>query len=139
MFQKNRFKNEIVNTVIGEDSSFKGVLHTQRSLRVEGSFEGEINSQGEVFIGEKSKVKANIYGRRVVISGEVFGNIEASSGLHICNTGKVYGDLTGDQLLIEEGAIYKGRVNMDVITSKNGFEGTSSFQTSPSSAPPADH
>jgi cytoskeletal protein CcmA (bactofilin family) len=135
VFQKNKFKNELVNTIIGEDSSFKGVLHTQRSLRVEGSFEGEINSQGEVFIGEKSKVKANIFGRRVEISGEVIGNIEASSGLHICKTGKVYGDLTGDHLLIEEGAIYKGRVNMDVITSKNGFEGTASFQANPSVDP----
>lgn len=131
VFQKNKFKNELVNTVIGEDSSFKGILHTQRSVRIEGSFEGEINSQGEVYIGEKSKIKANIFGRRVEISGEVIGNVEASAGLHICRTGKVYGDLTGDQLLIEEGAIYKGRVNMDVITSKNGFEGTSSFQTNP--------
>jgi len=133
MLQRNKFKNELVNTVIGEDSSFKGVLHTQRSLRIEGSFEGEINAQGEVFIGENSKVKANIFGRRVEVSGEVMGNIEASAGLHISKTGKVYGDLTGDQLLIEEGAIYKGRVNMDVITSKNGFEGTASFQTQPAS------
>lgn len=128
MFQKDRFKTELVNTIIGEDSVFKGVLHTQRSLRIEGGFEGEINSQGEVFLGESSKVKANIVGQRVVVSGEVVGNISATSGLHICKTGKVYGDLTGDQLLIEEGAIYKGRVNMDVITSKNGFEGVASFQ-----------
>ena len=84
---------------------------------------GEINSQGEVFVGLDSKVKANILAKRVIISGEVIGNIEATAGLRICNTGKVYGDLTGDQLIIEEGAIYKGKVNMDIASSRKDFEG----------------
>lgn len=123
MLGKKRFNNEIVNTIVGEDTAIKGTIHSQRSIRVEGAIEGEINSQGEVFIGEKSKVKANIYGKRVVIAGEVTGNIEAISGLHICKTGRVYGDITGDQLVIEEGAIYKGRVNMDIISAKNDYEG----------------
>ena len=45
-------------------------------------------------------------------------------GLHICKTGKVYGNVTGDQLIIEEGAIYRGKVNMDIISAKNAYEGT---------------
>jgi cytoskeletal protein CcmA (bactofilin family) len=118
-----RYKSEIVNTIVGEDASFKGVIHSQQSVRIEGSMEGEINSQGEVYIGHNSKVKANVFGKRVIIAGEVAGSVEAISGLHICSTGKVYGDITGDQLIVEEGAIYKGKVNMDIISSKNAYEG----------------
>ena len=65
----------------------------------------------------------NIFAKQVVIAGEVIGNIEATSGLEICNTGRVYGDISGDRLIIDEGAIYKGKVNMDVISSKNIYEG----------------
>ena len=120
---QKRFKNELINTIIGEESHFTGSLHTQRSVRIEGSFEGDINAQGEVFVGHQSKVKANIVGKSVVIAGEVNGNVEAINGLRICNTGRVYGDISGDHLIVEEGAIYKGRVNMDVISSKNIYEG----------------
>jgi cytoskeletal protein CcmA (bactofilin family) len=121
--QQKKFNSNIVNTVIGEESSIKGAIHSQRSIRIEGSLEGEINSQGEVFISEKSQVKANIFGKDVIIAGEVIGNIEAIKSLTICKTGKVYGNITGDQLSIEEGGIYKGKVNMDVISAKNPYEG----------------
>lgn len=121
---EKRFKSEVVNVLVGEDSHFVGTLHSQRSVRIEGSFEGDINSQGEVYIGEKSSVKANIIGKRVVVSGEFTGKIEAINGLHITQTGKVYGDISGNELTIEEGALYKGQVNMDVISSKNNYEGT---------------
>ena len=132
MTTKKRYKNEIVNTIIGEDSHFKGSLNTQKSVRIEGSFEGEINSQGEIFIGEHSKVKANIFGKTIIIAGEIVGNVEAASGLKITKTGKVYGDITGDQLIIDEGAIYKGNVNMDIISSVNPYEGEAKIEQTPS-------
>ena len=122
--ENKKFRNDLVNTIIGEDASIKGNIETQRSIRVDGTVEGTIHSKGEVFIGEKSKVTANIYGQKIVIAGEVHGNVEAVGGLHIAKTGKVYGDITGDQLTIEEGAIYRGKVNMDIISSKNIYEGS---------------
>lgn len=121
--RKSKYNTDLVNTIVGEDCEFKGSIHSQQSVRLEGHLEGEINSQGEVFIGVKSKVKANIIAKRVIISGEVIGNIEALNGLEIRKTGRVYGDITGNRLIIEEGAIYKGKVNMDVISSKNLYEG----------------
>lgn len=124
MLKKEKpFNNELLSTVIGQDTFFKGVIHTQRSIRIEGDFEGEINSQGEVYIGEKSKCKANIFGKKVIVAGEVIGSIECTGGLQITQTGKVYGDISGDQLIIDEGAIYKGKVNMDLISSQNVYEG----------------
>jgi cytoskeletal protein CcmA (bactofilin family) len=117
------FDPDLVNTIIGEESEIKGSIHSQGSIRIEGSVEGDIVSQGEVVIGEHSKIKANVYGRRVVVAGEVMGNVEAINGLKICRTGKVYGDIAGDRLIIEEGGIYKGKVNMDVISSSNLYEG----------------
>ncbi len=121
MAKIKKYNTEIVNTVIGEDSSIKGSIHSQQSIRIDGIFEGEINSQGEIFIGVNSHVNANIFGKHVVVAGEVVGNIEAIKSLQITKTGKVYGNIAGDQLLIEEGGIYKGNVNMDIISSKNSY------------------
>ncbi|MFT5171309.1 MAG: cytoskeletal protein CcmA (bactofilin family) [Candidatus Marinamargulisbacteria bacterium] len=121
---RKKFNSDIVNTVVGEEAQFVGKLDTQRSIKIEGGLEGEINSQGDVYIGENSRVKANIIGKNVIVAGEVIGNIETLKGLHIARTGRVYGDISGDHLIIEEGAIYKGKVNMDVISSKNAYEGS---------------
>ena len=70
---KNGFKADLVNTLVGEESEFKGTIHSQGSIRIEGSLDGELISQGEVYIGEKSKVKADVFGRTVIIAGEVRG------------------------------------------------------------------
>ena len=121
-----KFKTDSIDTVIGSETSFKGVLHSQSSIRVEGSFDGEINSHGKIFIGPGCIVKASLFAKDVVVAGEVVGNIEAVKSLHILKTGKVYGDISGDQLIIQEGGVYKGKVNMDIISSKNSYEG--SFQ-----------
>ncbi|MFC1478463.1 polymer-forming cytoskeletal protein [Candidatus Margulisiibacteriota bacterium] len=122
MFGNNKkvyhFEEGAVDTVIGEQAKVEGVLHSQGSLRIEGVVIGEIHAQGEVFIGEKSKVEASIFGRRVTVAGEVKGTIEAVNGLEIVATGKVYGDIIGDRLIVEEGAVYRGNVNMDVISPK---------------------
>ena len=126
MRNQKKYRTDIVNTVIGEDSTVKGGLLSQRSIRIEGSFEGEVNSQGEVYIGQKSKVKATLIAKHVVVGGEVIGNIEAIKSLHILKTGRVYGDIAGDELKIDEGGVYKGKVNMDIISAKNAYEG--SFQ-----------
>ena len=112
------FEEGAVDTLIGEQAKIEGIIHSQGSIRIEGSVKGEIHSQGEVFVGEKSHVNASIFARRVTVAGEVKGNIEAVNGLEIVSAGKVYGDITGDRLIIEEGAVYKGNVNMDVITPK---------------------
>ena len=121
--ERNRLVDaSIVTTVIGEDTEFKGSLTTQGSVRIEGQFEGQLSAQGEVYVGQASKVKAEIFGKKVVVAGEVTGSIEAISGLEITSTGRVYGDITGDRLTVDEGAIYKGRVNMDVITAKGADE-----------------
>ncbi len=118
-----KFNNEIVTTIVGQETTFSGTINTQESIRIEGKIEGEVISQGEVYIGQKSKVRANIIAKRVVIAGEVWGNIEASKGLRICESGRVYGDITGANLVVEEGAVYRGKVNMDVISAENIYEG----------------
>ena len=122
-FNQDKFSNDLINTIIGPETSIKGSLHSQRSIQIDGTVEGEIHCQGDVYVGEKSSVKASIIARSLTVSGEVYGTVETLKGLRISKTGKVYGDITGDQLSVEEGGLYRGKVNMDSISTKNPYEG----------------
>ena len=120
---KKSYDNNVVNTVIGSETELKGELHSQGSIRVDGRVEGVVIAQGDVHIGENSYIEGNVHAKRVIIAGEIHGNIESNQGIKICSTGKVFGNISGDRLMIEEGGINKGKVNMDVISSKNLYEG----------------
>jgi cytoskeletal protein CcmA (bactofilin family) len=54
----------------------------------------------------------------VIVSGDVNGNISANGGLEITKTGKVFGDIVSDKLIVDEGAIYKGKVTLESSSKK---------------------
>jgi cytoskeletal protein CcmA (bactofilin family) len=122
MFGKVNYIEQGVTTLIGKGTNFKGSINTQGTVRIEGLMEGQINSQGDVYIAEHSKVKADVFAKRVIVAGELSGTVEALNGLEITRTGNLQGDVSGSRLIISEGAIYKGKVNMDIISSKSVYE-----------------
>ncbi|MFA5880188.1 MAG: polymer-forming cytoskeletal protein [Candidatus Margulisiibacteriota bacterium] len=123
-----KLQNSAITTVICNDTEIKGIVKSANAIRIEGKIEGDIYCENEVFLGESSRLKGNIFSHEAVIAGEVIGDIETRAGLEITKTGRVYGNITGDRLLIEEGAIYKGKVNMVVIESRNDFEDKSEIR-----------
>jgi len=122
---KSKSDHSVVTTLIGESTLVKGCIDSPFSLHIEGRVEGEIKSQGHVAIAKGSVVKAHIVAKSVFVAGEVVGSIEVLSELEISGTGKVIGDLTGNCLKVQPGAIYQGKVNMSMIQSKNPIEGDS--------------
>jgi cytoskeletal protein CcmA (bactofilin family) len=108
--------DDTIQTIVGMDSLLSGVIHAGGSIRLEGAYSGEINSQGTVFVGLKSSVKGNIHAMRVVVAGDVQGDIDVVESIDILSTGKISGDIRGKKLTIDEGATFQGNVNMDLIT-----------------------
>ena len=107
-----------VNSIIGDDTFVKGEISTKGSVRLGGQFDGTLNAEGDVLVSEGSKVEGNVSGGRIVVSGDVSGNIISHSGLEITRTGKVFGDITCDKLIVDEGAIYKGKVTLETPSGK---------------------
>ena len=103
---------EAINSIIGEETTFRGDIVSQGSLHVSGEVRGSINVKGDVFVFGKGRVYGNITGARVVVSGLVEGDIFASAGLEILKSGKINGEINCDKLMIEEGSTYQGRVNV---------------------------
>ena len=95
-------------TLIGEEAFFHGTLSVKGSLRIEGSFEGDISDAVEVEIGEHSRILGNIAAEAVVIAGEVVGNVVASRAVELLATARVSGDVRTPKIRIDEGAAFDG-------------------------------
>lgn len=101
-----------VYTMIGEGTTFKGVLTFDGSVRIDGSLEGEINSNGTLIVGDKSVIQADIKIGSITIGGKINGNIIATRQLVMLPTANVNGKIQAPVLKVEEGAKFQGTSNM---------------------------
>ncbi|HPI14162.1 MAG TPA: polymer-forming cytoskeletal protein [Spirochaetota bacterium] len=106
------YENGMIGTVFAKDTEFYGDLSFQKSLQINGYFEGEIVSEGFLVVGEGATIKANIKARTVIIHGTVHGNIEAVDRLEIQPSGKLYGNIRTSKLKIADGVVFEGKCEM---------------------------
>lgn len=102
-----------IETIIGRNTQFKGVIGGGGSIRVDGNLEGEISVDGDIVVGEQGEVIAEIKACNILVSGLVRGNVSASNKLEILSTGRLYGDVRAAVLSINEGALFKGNSSME--------------------------
>ena len=120
-----------IETIIGKDTQLKGSVKAQGTIRIDGQFEGDIDSEQDIIIGESGRVTAKINARNVLISGVLQGNVNAAGRLELMSSGKLYGDIKANALIIGEGAVFKGVSDM-IDTSGN--KSTETYQDGAASA-----
>lgn len=101
-----------IENIIGPTASFDGDLKCDGGVRIDGVFRGNVETTGNVIIGEAAKVVADITGRNISVAGAVRGNIKASGRLEILSTGQVWGDISVESFLIDEGGFFNGLSTM---------------------------
>jgi cytoskeletal protein CcmA (bactofilin family) len=92
--------------------SIRGEIRTREELVVDGEIEGILESQGLLTIGPNGKVNANIKAREVVVFGSVRGNVDAFEKIAIRDHGKVIGDIKTCGISIDDGAYFKGSIDI---------------------------
>src|SRR5437868_3551220 len=98
---------------IGKSLVVKGELSGSESLYIDGKVEGAINLPGNrVTVGRNGQVAANILAREVVVLGKVRGNINASDRVDIRSEGSLTGDVAAARISIEDGAYFKGGIDI---------------------------
>jgi cytoskeletal protein CcmA (bactofilin family) len=102
----------VVAGVIGKGLFIKGELHGEEDLIVEGTVEGTITMQKSLTIESGGKIKADITTESITIRGEMEGNLTARDKISIQNGGRLIGDMTAPRIEVEDGAYYKGRIEM---------------------------
>jgi cytoskeletal protein CcmA (bactofilin family) len=98
---------------IGKAVKIVGQIFTKEDLYVDGDVEGTIESQeNKVTVGPNGRVQASIRAREVIILGQVQGNVETSDKVDIRKDAKLVGDITTSRISIEDGALFKGSIDI---------------------------
>jgi cytoskeletal protein CcmA (bactofilin family) len=104
---------ERVTSVLGQGISWKGQLSGSGGVRIEGSFEGEINLRGLLVVGETGRVTCQqLRARILIVAGSVRSDIIAEK-VEIRSTGRVWGNVTTAAFATEEGAFLRGQIKME--------------------------
>jgi cytoskeletal protein CcmA (bactofilin family) len=104
---------------IGKSVIIKGELSGSEDLFVDGVVEGTIELRtNNLVIGPNGKVKANIYAKGVVVQGKLDGDIRASQRAELRKSAVVVGDVFTQRIAIEEGAYFKGKVDIQQEAAK---------------------
>ena len=100
-------------TLIGTSIMIKGELSCGEDLYIDGEVEGVIDPKGNrLTIGPNGRVSANVTASAVIVQGKLEGSIQASDRVDLKQSAVVTGDIASQRISIEDGAYFKGKVNI---------------------------
>jgi len=108
-----------INAFLGKDTEFEGKLSFTGAVRLDGRFKGEILTEGTLIVGETALIEADIRVARIIVSGEIRGNIVAGERIEIKAPAKVFGNIQSPTVIIEEGVVFEGSCKMKVATEES--------------------
>lgn len=101
-------KADAVDTAIGEFSRLEGNITSEGSIRIDGVLIGNLQANGDVFLGPKAVVEGNVQARNLFVGGRLQGEVEVKGRLELNATATLLGSIRVGNLIIEEGAVFKG-------------------------------
>ena len=97
------------SALITDQVEIKGTLAFDGNLEFNGTFEGEIISQGTLNVGPEAIIKAEVHAAKVIIKGKVQGNITATESIELCDQAELFGDVRTAKFIVAESATFRGR------------------------------
>jgi len=119
--------------VIGRSIQINGDLRGEEDLRIEGDIDGKIHLPNHsLTIGKEGRINANVYAKSVTIDGEMNGDAYGSECVNIRANASVVGNVVASRVSLEEGARFKGSIDMDPESVKAALDGVRGATTSKS-------
>jgi len=109
---KGNEKSGELSTILGKGSVFEGNLTVEHTLRVDGTFTGDITTSDTLIIGKEGVVNGNIKAKTLVVGGKLDGSAVVKEKLILENKAEFHGEMKTSKLVIDEGAFFDGRCSM---------------------------
>src|SRR3954470_18350924 len=104
--------------IIAKGMIIRGQIRSTEHMHIAGEIDGSLDLAGyDLTVTPDSKVRANVAAREVDIAGSIQGNVEATRKITVRTGGKLIGDLRTPGIVIEDGAYFKG--NIEIVTSES--------------------
>ena len=98
---------------IGKSLQLKGEITGSEDLLIDGEVEGVIElKENSLTVGPNGSVKADVSARSLTVMGHLRGNVRAGEKIEICKTGSLEGDLSTARIVIEDGAVFRGSIDI---------------------------
>lgn len=107
-------KDEI-NAFLGAGTNYHGRLHFQGSVRIDGNFTGEVESEGTLVIGHDAVVEGTIKVGKLVLSGKLKGEVMSQGKVVLNKTAEMRGNIHTPVLVVDEGAVLEGKLTMGTL------------------------
>ena len=101
-----------VRVSLGPDAEVTGKLSFTVPTRIEGKLKGEVRASDVLVIGPQAIVHATVQADKLVVLGEVRGQVTGAGRVEICAGGRLIGDVETKALVVQEGATFEGRSRM---------------------------
>ena len=101
-----------LNALLGRGSEFDGKLSFEGTVRIDGTFSGQISTSDTLIVGEGATIQAEITCGSLVVHGEITGNISASVSVELYKPARVKGDIATPSLMVERGVFFQGNSKM---------------------------
>ena len=101
-----------VSAFIGRGVDFKGTIIYNGTVRIDGSLEGEVQTDGVLLVGEEAVLKAKVSAGTVVCKGKITGDVTATEKIRLRAPAVLNGGVKAPMLSIEEGVLFNGTIEM---------------------------
>jgi cytoskeletal protein CcmA (bactofilin family) len=99
-------------SVIDSDCFFEGTFRTPGNMRIEGTYQGQIECQGTLLIAENGNVNARIVAGSLIVAGQFSGEAQCESRIEILRTGRASGAIGAKSTVVHDGAFFEGEIRM---------------------------
>lgn len=113
MFKMKPVKDlQKIHSLVGRETTITCSILSNGNLRIDGSVNGDIKVEGDVYIGDSALIIGNITAKSITIGGVVEGNITAAGILKLLSTAKLNGDVNVSGFVADSGGIFIGKCHM---------------------------
>jgi excisionase family DNA binding protein len=112
--RREEARPRVEEKVLDVNAGMQGTLRFDDpvNLKINGKFEGMLETKGTLVIGDQAHIDANISGDVISVAGVVNGNLKAATMLRLISTARIHGDVETPRIFVEEGAILNGSLRM---------------------------
>jgi len=119
MAQKNNSSSSIDVSILSSGVKIEGKIYSEGNMRIDGKVFGDVTVNGNLTLGDSSEIEGDVRAMNVTLSGNVKGLVEANEKVILEANSSLEGELTAKILVVEEGAKFDGRSNMNSAKSKS--------------------
>jgi len=115
--QNKEMNNNLSANTIQNGTKIEGHINSSGSIRIDGVLKGSLTTQAKLVVGKTGVIFGDIICQNISIEGKVEGKVTVQGLLYLKNGGTILGDIFTDKLVVEEGAIFNGKLEMTESTS----------------------